>query len=293
MFSNTVKLSSSLLLGVLCPIIFLTSCTPSASGDSPISNQSDKPVPAKFEQWLSSARQKALKKGLDQHMLDRVFSKIHYNWPTMELDRNQPTTVFTFEEYIKRIPTNFIIEKGKEMKKKHASLLKSVKDRYGVPPGILMALWGLESSFGTKMGNTHILSAIATLAADDRRSALFNEQFFAALDLISSGVMTDDAKGALHGEYGQFQFIPSNVKKFSVDADGDGKADLVHSSEDALVSAANLLHKKGWKESKGYQPKEENFLVLKSWNNSSTYRKAVVYIAAHIDEIKLKDGYQE
>ncbi|MBY7649291.1 MAG: lytic transglycosylase [Candidatus Liberibacter europaeus] len=247
--------------------------------------------PDKFDRWISDTRKKAIAKGIGSNVLDDVFSNITYSYSTINLDRNQTAFTLSFEDFLKKISASNVIETGKYMKKKHADFLKKVKTNYGVSPGILMALWGLESSFGTKTGEIHTMSALATLAYDCRRSKFFTEQFFIALELVSDGVISADTRGAAHGEIGQFQFIPSNVKRFAIDSDRDGKADLINSHVDAIESAANLLKKNGWKKLQGYQPQEKNFHILRYWNSSAVYRKAIAYIAAHIDEIPLQNGY--
>ncbi|CAL9914431.1 membrane-bound lytic murein transglycosylase B [Candidatus Liberibacter solanacearum] len=250
-------------------------------------------TPDKFNEWMSDAREQALKKGINADVVNKVFSNIKYRDASVSLDRKMFTAPpLSFQEYISGIAISNIIERGKKIKKEYQVLFQKIQKDYGVPAGILITLWGLESRFGDRMGEVPTFSTLATLAYDCRRSALFTEQFFVALELVNQGIISAESRGALHGEIGPFQFLPSNVKKFSVDGDGDGKASIITSNIDAIESAANFLKKNGWTKNKGYQPEEKNFLILKRWNNSTNYIKAVAYIAAHIDGIKLKDGYQ-
>ncbi|MBA5724341.1 lytic transglycosylase domain-containing protein [Candidatus Liberibacter sp.] len=249
-------------------------------------------TPDRFQEWISETRESALQKGIDPIVLDNALSNISYSHSTINLDRNQSVFNLSFEEFINKRGASSIIVKGKEMRAKHADFLLSIENRYGVLPGVLMALWGLESAFGKIKGKHHTLSSLATLAYDCRRSKLFTGQFFSALELISSGALDPNNCGAAHGEIGQFQFLPSNLTKFGVDADGDGRVDVVDSYADALESAANLLKNNGWDSLHGYQPGEKNFEVLRTWNLSSVYRKAIAYIASHIDEIVLQDVYR-
>src|SRR5690606_24539684 len=125
-------------------------------------------------------------------------------------------------------------QKGKQLKQQNARLLNSIEGRYGVPSGPLLAIWGMETGFGGFLGNQNILSAVATLSYDCRRSAFFTRQLHAALELVDRGWLSPQAIGAAHGEIGQTQFLPENVVKYGVDGDGDGKVDLIRSRADAL-----------------------------------------------------------
>ena len=108
----------------------------------------------------------------------------------------------------------------------NAAFLASLEKRYGVPPGPLMAIWGMETAFGNYMGNQNTLSAVATLAYDCRRSEFFTEQLYSALKLVEKGTLSPTAKGAMHGELGQTQFLPKNIFLFGADGDGNGSINL-------------------------------------------------------------------
>ncbi|AHA27743.1 Membrane-bound lytic murein transglycosylase B precursor [Candidatus Liberibacter americanus str. Sao Paulo] len=248
--------------------------------------------PDNFKEWISEARNEAIKKGINIKIVNDIFSNLEYSFKTIELDRKQTIFKLSFDEFLKKVSAASVIENGKSMKRKYSDFLKKVEKNYGVSPGVLMALWGLESKFGTKKGTINTLSALATLSYDCRRSKLFTEQFFTAVSLVNNGTISIDSIGAPHGEIGQFQFLPTNVERFAVDADGDGKADVVNSNLDAIESAANFLKKSGWNAMYGYQPQEPNFKILNRWNASMVYKKTVAYIAANIDGLKIKDVYE-
>jgi membrane-bound lytic murein transglycosylase B len=178
---------------------------------------------------------------------------------------------------------NTIAQQGKSLKKQNAALFAGIERTYGVPAGPLIAIWGMETGFGRFMGNTHILSAVATLAYDCRRSEFFTGHLYAALHLIDNGTLHPQAIGAAHGEIGQTQFLPRNVLQYGTDGDGNGRIDLIGSTADAFASTANFLRAHGWRPGAGYQVGEPNFVALQGWNAASVYQQAIAIIGAEID----------
>ncbi len=175
-----------------------------------------------------------------------------------------------------------IAAKGKALKKTNAKLFASLEKRYGVPPGPLIAIWGMETGFGSFMGNQNTLSAVATLAYDCRRPEYFTEHLYAALTLIDSGALSASTSGAMHGEVGQTQFLPKNIRLYGADGDGDGRVNL-KSRADALASTARFLKGHGWVANQGYQPGQPNFSAIQGWNAASVYQKAIAIIGKQID----------
>jgi len=144
-----------------------------------------------------------------------------------------------------------------------------------VPPGPLIAIWGMETAFGSQRGNQSALSAVATLAYDCRRPAFFTDQLFAALKLVDRGVLSASTRGSMHGEIGQTQFLPKNILEY-----GTGNLDT---SANALTSTANFLKAHGWRAGAGYQPGEANFAAIQAWNAASVYQQAIAQIGRQID----------
>ena len=145
-----------------------------------------------------------------------------------------------------------------------------------MPPGVILAIWGMETGFGGYMGNSDTISALATLAYDCRRSKFFTKELYAALTIIQQGQLSrKQMRGAGHGELGHTQFLPSSYLRFAVDGDGNGRRDLVGSKTDALASTANYLRSYGWKRGRGYQPGQTNFRAIKAWNAASVYQQAI------------------
>lgn len=238
---------------------------------------------AGFASWVDEFKAEAAGNGVSPGVLNKAFSSVSYNTATIRADRGQKSFKLSFEQFMQKRGGSAIISRGKGMKKNNAALLAKIEQKYGVPAGPLLAIWGMETGFGGFLGNEHTLSAVATLAYDCRRSDYFTDQLYAALQLVASNSLSTTARGAAHGEIGQTQFLPRNVVKFGVDGDGDRRIDLVHSKADALASTANFLRGYGWRAGAGYQPGEPNFAALSQWNAATVYQKAIAHIGARID----------
>ena len=235
-----------------------------------------------FQAWKSAFRQEAAARGIGQRAL-QAFDGTKYATKTISADRNQKSFKLTLDQFMERRGGKTIASKGKRLKDQHGQLLTRIERNYGVPPGPLLAIWGMETGFGSFLGNQHILSAVATLAYDCRRSEFFTRQLYGALALIDGGHLAANAIGAAHGEVGQTQFLPDNVVRFGVDGDGDGRIDLIRSRADALASTANFLRAHGWRPGAGYQPGQANFSAIQGWNAAGVYQQAIAIIAAEID----------
>ena len=238
---------------------------------------------AGFTAWVAAFKQEAAGRGVPASVIDKAFANVNYNQPTIRADRGQHSFKLSFEQFMQKRGGQSIISRGKSMKASNASLFASIEKRYGVPAGPLIAIWGMETGFGSFMGNEHTLSAVSTLAYDCRRSDYFTDQLYAALQLVGSGSLSPNARGAAHAEIGQTQFLPRNVVRFGADGDGNGRIDLVGSRADALASTANFLRGHGWRAGAGYQPGQPNFGALQGWNAAQVYQKAIAYIGAAID----------
>jgi lytic murein transglycosylase len=238
---------------------------------------------AGFPQWTSEFRGEAAANGVPVSTLDRVLGAVAYSRATISADRGQKNFHLSLDAFMKKRGGPAIASQGKSVLKRNGALFASIEQHFGVPPGPLIAIWGMETGFGSFLGNTPTLSAVATLAYDCRRTDYFTDQLYAALNLVDRGVLTTDMIGAAHGEVGQTQFLPKNVLLYAVDGDGDGRIDLSHSPADALASTANFLKGHGWQPGQGYQPGQPNFTAIQGWNAASVYQQAIAIIAARID----------
>lgn len=239
---------------------------------------------AGFPRWVEETKKEAARKGFNQRTINATLGNVSYKTKTIRLDRNQRSFKLSLNQFMQKRGANAIVSRGKQMKKRHAKLLNSLERRYGVPPGVILAIWGMETGFGGYMGKEDTISALATLAYDCRRSAFFTNELYAAMTIIQQGQLTrKQMRGAGHGELGHTQFLPSSYLKFAVDGDGNGRRDLVGSRTDALASTANYLRAYGWKRGRGYQPGETNFRAIQAWNAAKVYQQAIAIIALRID----------
>ena len=237
---------------------------------------------AGFESWVQAYQQQAAAQGIGSRGINALDS-VKYATKTINADRNQTSFKYSLDKFMQVRGAQTIISRGRAQKAQNAALFNRIEQRYGVPAGPLIAIWGMETGFGSYMGNQHTLSAVTTLAYDCRRTEYFREQLNAALKLVDNGTLAPNAVGAMHGEIGQTQFLPLNVLRYGADGDGNGRIDMVRSKADALASTANFLVGHGWRAGAGYQPGQANFGAIAGWNAASVYQQAIAIIGAKID----------
>jgi lytic murein transglycosylase len=173
---------------------------------------------------------------------------------------------------------------------RHAALFQAIERQYGVPGAVLVAIWGLETTYGDDSGNFRTFSALATLAYDCRRSDRFRAELIDALRIVQRGDMSpSQMRGAWAGEIGPAQFMPSSYLKYAVDFNGDGRRDLVHDTADVLASTANFLSGNGWRRGAGWDEGEPNFSALLEWNQARVYAKTIALFA---DKLSAPSGAQ-
>ena len=200
-----------------------------------------------FAQCKTRLAAKAVSQGVAKEVVDNAFSTITYVNRVIELDRSQPEFVTTFPSYYSKRVTNWRVSKGRQLMQKHWQMLTSLQQKYGIPPHYLVAFWGLETNFGGYKGTMPVLSSLATLACDERRSTYFTGELMTALKLAEREYLNPaNMVGSWAGAMGHTQFMPSAYYKYAVDGDGDGQANLWDSEADALTSAANFLNNLGW-----------------------------------------------
>ncbi|ATU90245.1 lytic murein transglycosylase [Phyllobacterium zundukense] len=237
---------------------------------------------AGFSTWVEQYKQEAQAQGVGSRGINAL-DTVNYATKTINADRNQKSFKYSLDKFMQVRGGQTIISRGKAQKAQNAALFANIEKRYGVPAGPLIAIWGMETGFGSFMGNQHTLSAVTTLAYDCRRPEYFRDQLNAALKLIDNGTLAPNAIGAMHGEIGQTQFLPLNVLRYGADGDGNGRIDMVRSKADALASTANFLRGHGWQAGAGYQPGQPNYGAIQGWNAASVYQQAIAIIGARID----------
>ena len=200
-----------------------------------------------FAQWLDGVRSRALQAGIDTRTLDRAFKEIEPDPRVVELDQRQPEGRLTFVEYKTRVVSSARTKGGQRRRREHAALLDRVEQRWGVQSEVLVALWGIESSFGEYKGRFSVVRSLATLAHDGRRAEFFENELIAALRILDEGDIDFDGMfGSWAGAMGQSQFMPSTYLNHAVDADGDGRRNIWTSLDDTFGSMANYLRAVGW-----------------------------------------------
>src|SRR5712692_5207277 len=235
-----------------------------------------------FNTFVAGISADARAAGISPNVISSALGGVQQDMAVLNFDRRQRYTFNkTFEQYVSTRVGPGRINGGRAMLQRHAALFSSIEARFGVPPQILVAIWGLETDFGKgDMGKLPVVRTLATLAHDCRRSELFQGELLAALKIVQRGDLPlRDLIGAYAGEIGQTQFLPSSYVKYGVDFDGDGRVDLRHSVADVLASTANLLHTNGFKNGAPYGEGTGNFEAMREWNHATIYRKTIGYFA--------------
>ncbi|MCI5059449.1 MAG: lytic murein transglycosylase [Alphaproteobacteria bacterium] len=201
-----------------------------------------------FESWLNGARAQAAAQGISQNTINAALGSIQPIQKVIDLDRKQPEWKKTFADYKKMIVNETRVRKGRQLLKDHAGALQEVENKYGVPKQFIVALWGIETNFGSNTGGFKVVPALATLAWEGRRREFFTKELMNALKIIDQGHISAGAmKGSWAGAMGQNQFMPSSFNAYAVDHNGDGRRDIWGTKIDIFASTANYLKKNGWK----------------------------------------------
>ena len=201
-----------------------------------------------FQSFVAGVRAEARRAGISAATVDRAFAGVQANQRVLELYRNQPEFTLTWAAYRARVIPDQRIANGRAAFQQSRTLLARVRDRFGVEPGVITGIWGLESGFGTVMGSFHVIEALATLAWEGRRAAFFRSELMAALRILEHGdVAPSNMFGSFAGAMGQPQFMPSSYLRFAVDFEGDGRRDIWTSKPDVFGSIANYLAGSGWR----------------------------------------------
>jgi len=230
---------------------------------------------AGFEAWKQQFATEAKGKGVSASAVTALMGTT-YATATIAADRSQRSFGLSLDQFLAKRGGAAIAARGRALKHSDAAMFASLQQRYGVPPGPLLAIWGMETGFGRSRGNQNTLSAVATLAYDCRRTAYFTEQLYAALTLIDRGVLSAGTRGSMHGEVGHTQFLPKNILNY-------GTGGSLDSAPNALAATANFLKAHGWRAGAGYQPGEANFAAIQAWNAAPVYQRAIALIGRQID----------
>ncbi len=234
-----------------------------------------------YEAWKTVMAKEARAEGVGRAGIAALMES-SYSKATIGADRNQKSFKYSLDKFMAVRGAETIVAQGRKRLARNPEFYGALEKRFGVPAGVIIAIHGMETAFGGFMGDTNVVSAIATLTWDCRRSDFFRPHLIGALILIDRGEITHATIGARHGELGHTQFLPGNALAYGVDGNGDGRIDFTDAA-DALASTANYLREKGWKPGRGFQEGEPNFAVIKEWNAARVYQQAIAIMGARID----------
>ena len=204
--------------------------------------------PIRFETWKNNFKKTAIENNISEETFDTVMANIKFLPNVIKYDRYQPEFYEDTKTYISKRTSSKKVSKGINFYKKNKNLINIVENLYDIEKELLLALMGIETNFGTYVGKMDILSSLATLSFDKRRSEFFSNELLILLKLIENNQI--DYKtlyGSWAGAFGFFQFMPSTMKNYAINFDTNSYIDL-KSNDDAYASAANYLNKIGWKD---------------------------------------------
>ena len=200
-----------------------------------------------FKKWKKNFKVVALKNGISEKTFDTTMQNVKFLPKVIEYDRFQPEFYEDTKTYINKRTSNKKLRKGLDFYKDNIILINIVEKNFEIEKELLLSLMGIETNFGTNVGKMDILSSLATLSYDKRRSEFFTNELLTLLKLVDNDKINHQTLyGSWAGAFGYFQFMPSTIKNYAFDYNKDRYIDL-KSSEDAYASAANYLNKIGWK----------------------------------------------
>jgi peptidoglycan lytic transglycosylase B len=206
------------------------------------------PAGSDFNQFLAEVRRDAIARGIRPATIDAAFQQMAFLPRVVELDRKQPEHKLTFAEYFQKVVTAQRIDEARQKLVENFALLQRVWQQYRVQPRFVVTLWGVESNFGRAMGTFNVPAALATLAYEGRRGAMFRTELLAALKILDQGnVAPAQMVGSWAGAMGQCQFMPTTYLTYAVDFSGDGRRDIWNSTPDVLGSIGNFVSRLGWR----------------------------------------------
>ena len=200
-----------------------------------------------FENWLKDFKLYALKNNISEDTFDITMSNVIFLPKVIKYDRFQPEFYEDTKTYISKRTSNQKIKKGSQLYNENKNFIDSIEVKFSVEKQLLLSLMGIETNFGTYVGKMDILSSLATLSFDKRRSVFFTNELITILQLVERGVIDHKILyGSWAGAFGNFQFMPSTIEKYAIDYD---KNDIIElkTTIDSFASAANYINKIGWK----------------------------------------------
>ena len=245
-----------------------------------------------FKEWLNGFKIYALEQDISETTFDTVMSDVIFLPKVLKYDQFQPEFYEDTKTYISKRTSAQKVRQGRTLYHKHANFINSIDSKFSVEKSLLLALMGIETNFGTYVGKMDILSSLATLSFDKRRSKFFTNELLTILQLIENGIK--DYKilyGSWAGAFGNFQFMPTTIDKYALDYDKNNTIEL-KSIKDSFASAANYIHKIGWKKNEpcfisvelsADTPKKLLNTSAKNLHNKDKFKNLRKYIISYKD----------
>ena len=200
-----------------------------------------------FNEWLKNFKVYALKNNISESTFNMAMSDVTFLPKVIGYDRFQPEFYEDTKTYISKRSSKQKVKQGSKLYKLNKDFINSIDNKFSVEKSLLLALMGIETNFGTYVGKMDILSSLATLSFDERRSEFFTKELITILQLIESQIINHDILyGSWAGAFGNFQFMPSTIERYAIDYDKNNIIEL-KSTKDSFASAANYINKIGWK----------------------------------------------
>ena len=201
---------------------------------------------SEFELWINDFKKKAISSGISKIVVEDVMSDAKFLPKVIEYDRYQPEFYEDTKTYISKRTSKKKVKSGIKLFKQDTEIINKISKQYNVDVSLLMSLMGIETNFGTYLGKMDIISSLATLSFDKRRSEFFTEELITLLKLVDKKIVDSNTLfGSWAGAFGNFQFMPSTIKNYAIDYNKDGSIDLKN-IEDSFASASNYLNLMGW-----------------------------------------------
>ncbi len=199
-----------------------------------------------FNDWKVKFKKRAIKEGVSKATVDKLIDRSKFLSDVIKYDRYQPEFYEDTKTYISKRTSSKKVKLGKIILNKENNIINKVSSEYKVDKNLLLALMGIETNFGNYLGKMDIVSSLATLSYDQRRSEFFTKELITLLKLVDAKIIDSSTLfGSWAGAFGNFQFMPSTIKNHAIDYNKDGSIDLKN-IEDSFASAANYLSNLGW-----------------------------------------------
>ncbi len=203
-----------------------------------------------IDRWyglIDSVKQNAAQQGISDDIINQTVRGLAFVPSIVKSDKNQSEFKLTLQQYLDRTVSEKRISEGLLMRKKYPTMLSRVETKYGLPPHVILAFWGMESNYGAVKSKHKLTDAFFTLMYNGRRETFFTNQLMALMKIADKNKLDiNDIRGSWAGAMGHFQFIPTTLSQYGVDGNGDGRVDIINSVGDAMFSAGNYLNKLGW-----------------------------------------------